>query len=122
MKKSITKVLALILVCVLALFTLASCGGGLSGTYSAEVEVAGQTWEVSYTFSGDKVTAESKATILGVVQTKTATGTYTISDAADPHEITFSFDEDTILFKSSTYVLVQGEDYVQIGVVKYNKK
>ena len=112
MKKSTTKVLAFVLVCVLALSTLASCGGGLSGTYSAEVEVAGQTWEVSYTFKGGQVTAESKATILGVVQTKTATGTYTIAEETDPHEITFSFEEDTILFKSSTYTFVQGEDYV----------
>ena len=49
------KTLSLLLVCVLlvgCIFSLASCGKTLSGTYKADVVVGG----TSYTFSGSKVT------------------------------------------------------------------
>ena len=117
------RIISTILVCVLLLgcvMTLASCGKMLSGTYSAKTELMGQSVETSYTFKGNKVTAEVKATILGNVETETQEGKYSIEDG----EITFTFEEDG-KEKTQTYTFEQGEvdgvKYIKIAGVKYTK-
>ena len=117
------RIISTILVCVLLLgcvMTLTSCGKMLSGTYSAKTELMGQSVETSYTFKGNKVTAEVKATILGNVETETQEGKYSIEDG----EITFTFEEDG-KEETQTYTFEQGEvdgvKYIKIAGVKYTK-
>jgi len=122
MKKLSKKVLALALVAVMMLGCLAGCGKTISGSYEAKLEFLGQSWNVTYTFSGKKVEAVSKVTILGNVKNETSTGTYEITETADGSlEITFDFEEETDLFKDSTYTFVQEESYIQIGDSQYSK-
>lgn len=122
MKKLSKKVLALALVAIMMLGCLAGCGKKISGSYEAKLEFLGQSWNVTYTFSGKKVEAVSKVTILGNVKNEISTGTYEIIEAADGSlEITFDFEEETDLFKDSTYTFVQEESYIQIGDSQYSK-
>ena len=117
------RIISTILVCVLLLgcvMTLASCGKMLSGTYSAKTELFGQSVETSYTFKGNKVIAEVKATVLGNVETESKEGKYSI----DGDEITFTFEEDGEE-KTETYTFEKGEDgdtkFIKIAGVQYNK-
>ena len=122
MKRVSKKIFALVLATVLMLGCLAGCGKIISGSYEAKLEFLGQSWNVTYTFSGKKVEAVSKVTILGNVKNETSTGTYEITEAADGSlEITFDFEEETDLFKDSTYTFVQEESYIQIGDSQYSK-
>ena len=122
MKKLSKKVLALALVAVMMLGCLAGCGKTISGSYEAKLEFLGPSWNVTYTFSGKKVEAVSKVTILGNVKNETSTGTYEITETADGSlEIAFDFEEETDLFKDSTYTFVQEESYIQIGDSQYSK-
>lgn len=118
------RIISTLLVCVLLLgcvLTLASCGKMLSGTYSNKAELFGQSVETSYTFKGNKVTAEVKTTIAGNVNTTTKEGKYAIEDG----EITFTFEEDGEE-KSETYTFEEGEKndvkYIKIAGVQYDKK
>lgn len=119
MKKSMIKVMALSLVMVIMVGVLASCGG-LSGTYESKVEAFGQSVSSSYKFSGSKVEASTKTTILGNINTETVKGTYKISD--DGTEITFDFEEEKGAFHDGTFTFEKGEDYVKIAGVQYTKK
>ena len=122
MKKLFKKVLTLALVTMLLACSLAACGKSVSGSYESEIEIFGQSWKVTYTFSGKKVEAESKVTILGNVENKTSNGTYEIAEAADGSlEITFDFEEESDLFKDGTYTFTEGEGYIKIGDAQYNK-
>ena len=122
MKRVSKKIFALVLVTVMMLGCLAGCGKTISGSYEAKLEFLGQSWNVTYTFSGKKVEAVSKVTILGNVRNEISTGTYEIIEAADGSlEITFDFEEETDLFKDSTYTFVQEESYIQIGDSQYSK-
>ena len=118
------RIISTLLVCVLLLgcvFTLASCGKMLSGTYSNKVEAFGQSIETSYTFKGNKVTAEVKTTIAGKVNTVTNEGTYAIEDG----EISFTFEEDGEA-KTETFTFEEGEKndvkYIKIGAIQYDKQ
>ena len=115
--------LALTLTAVLLVCTLISCGKTVSGTYASEIDVLGQKWEVTYKFSGKNVEAESKATILGQVNSKTAKGTYEITENDNgTMEITFNFEEETDIFKNKTLTFSEGEDYIKLAGIKYEKK
>lgn len=121
------KIISSVLVCVMligCLFTLASCGKKLSGTYSAGGDLAG----TSYTFSGSNVTITLK--IAGF--TRDIEGNYKIEDN-DKGEtvITFSFEaegenSDEAAKHSGSFAFSEGEedgkDYIKIGGVKYTKK
>ena len=56
MKKTI-RVMALVLALTAVLFVFASCGKTLSGTYSAEFDIAVLKYTATYEFKGSKVTA-----------------------------------------------------------------
>ncbi len=122
MKKTMKRMFTLALIAVMLVASFAGCGKSLSGSYEAEIKVLGQSWKVTYTFSGKKLEAESKVTILGNVDSKTSNGTYEIVENADGSmEITIDFEEETELFKDGTFTFTEGEDYIKIGEAKYNK-
>lgn len=93
------KIVSTLLVCVLlvgTLFTLASCGSTISGTYSAETSVLGVESKVTYAFDGKNVTVSSKVTTaLGSVESPTLEGTYEIGKDDDGNKtITFDYSGD----------------------------
>lgn len=122
--KNFTKILALTLIAVMMLCMFTGCGKKVaSGSYSAELSVAGQSWKVTYTFKGNKVEAENKITFLGQVSTETASGTYEIKENDDgTMEITFEFKEETKAFENKTLTYKEGDDYIELGGVKYTKQ
>ncbi len=122
------KIISTLLVCVLlvgCVFTLASCGM-VSGKYEAEIMGV----KTSYTFSLNKVTYETKATVLGVVTSTTMEGTYKIEENDDgDSEITFTWtskngeeldEAETATFAFSD-VVKDDVKYVKIGLVEYKK-
>ena len=122
MKNTMIKLLAVALVALMLVATLVSCGKSLSGAYSSKIELLGQSWDVTYTFKGSKVEAVSKATLLGKVTTEESVGEYEIIENADGSlEIKIDFEDENSLFRDGTYTLEQGEDYIKIGGVQYNK-
>ena len=119
------KIISTILVCVLLLgcvFTLASCSKTVSGTYEGKIDIGLASYAVTYTFSGKKVTAVSKGTVVGVVVSEEAKGTYEITENEDgTMEITFDFEEEKTVFKDGTVTFAEGEDYIQLAGLKYTK-
>ena len=113
------RIISTILVCVLLLgcvFTLASCGKKLSGTYEATQEIYGQSVKVSYTFKGDKFTAEMSATVMGVTTSEKFEGTYEIKD--DKITITYEEDGETI---STTSTFEKGKDFIKVDGIQLDK-
>lgn len=123
MKKTFIKILTLTLIAVMLVCSLASCGKKVSsGSYEAEIEVLGQSWNVTYTFKGNKVEAVNKITLLGNVNSETAKGKYEIVENADGSmEITFKFEEENNSFKNKTVTYKEGDGYIELGGVKYTK-
>ena len=108
------KILSVVLACALlvgCLFTLASCGG-VSGSYTAEVEILGQGGSTTYDFHGSKVDIITKTKILGSVNTETVEASYKVSG-----------DEITIKTESgeNTYTFEKGDGYIKIAGIQYNK-
>ena len=90
--KTMKRIVSALLVCTLLLacvFTLASCGKTLSGTYSSGVGdtsiIGGGT---SYTFNGKNVKIAVTGGAFGFEKTVEYEGTYSIEDG----KITFTFD------------------------------
>ena len=114
------RIISTILVCVLLLgcvFTLASCGKKLKGTYVAKQEMYGQSVEVAYTFDGDKISAEMTSTIAGVTNTtKLGEGTYEID--GDKIKITIEMNGET---ESQEFSFEKGKDYIKIDGDQYDK-
>ena len=112
MKNTVRVIAVVLLICMLGL-TLVSCGKKLSGTYSAEVIGSGAEYE----FSGSKVTITIKA--LGA-EIASAEGKYSIDD----NKITFEFEseDDDVKKYSGTFDFEEGDDYIKIGIVKYDLK
>ncbi len=122
MKKTVIKLAAIMLAVVMMSCMFASCAKKLSGSYGADASLFGQGVDVTYTFSGSKVTVTSKVTLLGQVDTKEIKGTYEIAENADGSmEITLDFEEETATLRDGTYTFDQGEDYIKIAGVKYSK-
>lgn len=123
MKKTFMRAITLALVAVMLLCTLTACGKRVpAGAYEAKLEVFGQSWNVTYTFKGSKVTATNKITLLGNVNTVTAEGKYEIIENADgTMEISLDFSEESESFKDGTYTYEEGEGYIKIGEFKYTK-
>ena len=121
MKKTFVRFLALALVAVMMVCTLASCAKKLSGSYEAEVDAVVMKYTATYTFKGNKVDVEKKTTtVLGTVDTKTLEGTYEIAENKDgTMEITLTFETEDDQVKSGTFTFEEGEDYIKIGLVKY---
>ena len=135
MKKVLSLVLALSLLCG-CVFTLASCSGNtLSGEYKAEVSVSDvmadlfSGWDLSslakasvtYKFSGKEVTATLLVSLLGVEKTHTVNGTYEIKSAGEVKNIVFSFEKEDSYFSSATHKFAKGEDFIEIDGIKYTK-
>ena len=118
MKKSIRIIAALALVLAMCL-TLASCGKKLSGTYEAKVDALVASYTATYEFSGSNVEITKKAEVLGQSKTTTFEGTYEITGEDDDLEITITLDDEDDDIKSGTFAFEEGEDYIKIGLVKY---
>lgn len=125
MKKFLSLALALVLLCG-CMFTLASCGGGLSGKYSyTDPILSGKT---TYEFKGKEFT---RTYTLGGA-TFTASGTYEITEDGDQSFITFTYtdgDEDAKKEGGVKLALskgtVDGKNYIEFGkvlAVKYIKE
>lgn len=123
MKRNVMKLLALTLIVAMMLCTFAGCGKKVpSGTYEAEIKILGQSYKVSYAFKGNKVTAETKLTLLGQVKEKSVSGTYEIAENSDgTMEITFEFDEETDVLKNGTVTYEEGEDFIKLAGIQYKK-
>lgn len=118
------KIISVLLLCVLlvgSVFTLASCGKMLSGSYKAEA--LGVSTE--YTFKGSKVTITYGA--LGFE--KSVEGKYKIGENDEGKTvITFTFENenDETEKYSGEYTFAEGKNengvkYIKIGLVTYNK-
>lgn len=122
MKKSFVKMMTITLAMVMLVCSMAACGKSLSGSYESELEVFGQSWNVTYTFKGKNLEAISKVTILGNVQNTTSNGTYELVENADGSmEITIDFESENDLFKDGTFTFEEGEGYIKIGKNQYTK-
>ena len=115
MKKSI-RILAVAMVALMLCMALVSCGKTLSGEYSADGGILGET---TYSFSGKKVEISYKS-ILGTVTTIDAE--YEIED--DKITITLPEDEDDEDAKKlgGTFAFEETDDGIKIGVIEYKKK
>ena len=122
MKKSI-RIMAVVMALLMVTLVFASCGKTIKGTYKAEVGLGGLAgYTATYTFSGKKVTAVKTAEIAGFEKETTLNGTYEITEKDDgTMEITITLENDDDDIKSGTYVFEEGENYIKIGLVKYDK-
>lgn len=125
--KNFARILSLTLVAVMLVATLASCSS-ITGTYSAEIDVALVKTVVTYEFGMfGKVTMSVKTTsILGNVETKTYEGKYSIATNEDEtQEITFEFesedDEAETYGGTKTLVVDKENGTIKIGLVTYTK-
>ena len=120
--KKIVRSLSLVLVIVTLCLSLASCTKMIFGSYTAKVELLGQSVEETYTFGlPGRVTRTRRATVLGTVTTTEDKGTYKIEKTADDKlEITLTFEEDGKTVES-TYAFEQGKDYIKVGLSEYKK-
>ena len=123
MMKKLVRSLSLVLVLATLCLSLASCAQIVIGSYTAKVEVLGQSVEQTYTFGLlGKVTRTEKATILGTTKTTETEGKYKIAENAEGElEITLSFEDDNGDLIETTVPFEKGEDYVKIGLVEYKK-
>ena len=123
MKKSMVKTITLILIAAVLMCSLTACAKKVpSGSYEAEIEIFGQSGNVTYTFSGSKVEAVSKVTILGMVKNETAAGTAEITENPDGSmEITVDFEQETDIFEDMTVTYKEGDGYIELGGVTYTK-
>jgi major membrane immunogen (membrane-anchored lipoprotein) len=116
------KVLCAVLVVVMML-SLVACGKTLKGAYEAEIDLAILKYTATYEFSGSKVEITKKTTVLGNVNTATFEGKYEIIENDDGSmEITITLETEDDQIKSGTYTFAEGEDYIKIGGIQYNKK
>ena len=120
--KKFARVLALVMAMALLCLTFAACSKTLSGKYEAEINYGLGKYTASYEFSGNKVEITKKSTtILGTVDTLTLNGTYEITETDDGMEITIELEDDDDQIKSGTFTFEEGEDYIKIGLAKYEK-
>lgn len=122
MKKSV-RILAVVMALLMVTLVFASCGKTIKGTYKAEIGLSGLAgYTAIYEFSGKKVEITKTATLFGSSQTTTLEGTYEITEKDDGSmEITITLDSEDDDIKSGTFIFEEGEDYIKIGLVKYNK-
>ena len=123
MKKSI-RILAVVMALLMVTVVFASCAKTIKGTYSAEVDVVVLKYTATYEFSGKNVTVTKVVNpLIGESKTYTIEGTYEIiENDDDTMDIKFEFKTEDEHIKSGTFDFEQGEDFIKIGIVKYNKK
>ena len=121
MKKTL-RIVAIAMVAVMLCLSLASCGKKISGKYEAEINVLLASYTATYEFSGSQVEATKKATVLGNVKTTVLEGKYEIAELDDGSmEITITFESEDDDIKSGTYTFEEGENYIKIAGIQYNK-
>ena len=119
------KIISSILVCALlvcTLFTLASCGKVLSGTYEREEEILGQVVATTtYEFE-----ANGKVTVrvdLAIGEDVVKEGEYEFNKDGD--KITFTFENEDGELDSTTCTFTEGEEgdvkFIKLDNVKYEK-
>ena len=121
MKKNIVRVLALVLIAAALCTVFASCGKTLSGKYTGKLDLLLASYTVTYNFSGSKVTVTKTGEILGQSKTTEITGKYEITENDNGMEITFTFETADDDIKSGTQSFEEGDGYIKIGGVQYNK-
>ena len=116
MKKTFLKVVALMLVAVIASLALVSCGKTLSGEYYMGDKTLTKSY-TQYAFSGSKVTVD--VYLLGnKVGSDSFEGKYSIKDG----EITITWKNDEGEEKSSTQTFEELDDgSIKIGTLTFKK-
>ena len=112
MKKTV-RLIALAMVAVMLCLALAACGKTISGKYSAEALGTGAT----YDFKGSKVTVTYKALGTEVYSVECK---YEIKD--DKITFTFESEDDDVKAYNGTFDFEEGENYIKVGLTKYEKK
>jgi len=121
MKKNVIRIVALVLLAAALCTVFASCGKKLSGKYTGKLDLLVASYTVTYNFSGSKVTVTKTGEVLGQSKTTTLEGKYEIAENDNGMEITFTFETKDDDIKSGTYSLEEGDGYIKIGGVQYNK-
>ena len=120
--KKFTKVIAIVLVLATLVCVFASCGKKLKGKYTGEINLVVAKYQVTYNFSGSKVTVtHTTSNFLTGSDTTTVEGKYEIAESDNGMEITFTFENEDDVAKSATYSFEEGEDYIKINGIKYTK-
>lgn len=122
--KTFAKVLSLVLVATMVCVLFASCAKTISGTYKGEVDAFGLAGaEVTYKFSGSKVSVTATASVFGFEKTIESDGTYEIIENDDGElKIKFTFEDADAEKYSGTFSFSEGDDYIKIGGAKYTKQ
>lgn len=122
MKKTM-RWIALALVALMLCMMLVSCAKTLSGTYSAGGSVFGTGGDVSYTFSGKKVTVTVTGSLFGMSSTTEFEGRYEITEAANGVEtIAFVFEDEDARQYGGEFTFEETEKGIKIGLIEYTKK
>ncbi len=119
------KIIALTLVLAMVALVFTSCGTMLSGEYSGNASIFGIVGgEVTYKFTGSKVTVTTKATVLGFEKETSYTGTYKIATGDDGKQtITFTYEGDGSSYSGSqSFSQDKSAKTITIGGITYNKK
>ena len=130
MKKIISTILLCVLLCG-SIFSLASCGNMLMGTYSGEFDIGIASSEVTLKFGLGKVTIENKTdTIITDSSTSTYEAKYKIAEDEDGNRtITFTYADDSeefdflpdgeaLSFKETSE---NDNEYLKIGIYTFKK-
>lgn len=122
MKKTM-KWLAVAMAVVMLCMTLVACAKTLSGTYSAELDLAIAGGKTSYTFSGSKVTVSVTNELFGKSETKEYTGKYEITEAEDGSmTIALTFENADAKSYTGSYSFAETETGIKIGMIEYTKQ
>ena len=123
MKKNFIRVIAVVLMLAALCTVFASCGKTLSGKYTNDdLNIGIYSYKVTYNFSGSKVTVtKTSSGIISGSNTNTYEGKYEIAENDNGMEITFTFENADDDVKSGTYKFEEGEGYIKIGGIQYNK-
>ncbi len=119
------KIIALTLVLAMVALVFTSCGTMLSGEYGGNASLFGVVGgEVTYKFTGNKVTVTTKATVLGFEKETSYTGTYKIATGDDGKQtITFTYEGDGSSYSGSqSFSQDKSAKTITIGGITYNKK
>ncbi len=116
MKKSVLKIVAVLMVAIMALTVLASCGKKLSGEYYMGDKSFTKSY-TQYTFSGSKVTVDTY--LLG---NKVGDDSYEAKYSIKDGEITLTWENADGEEKSLTQTFEELEDgSIKIGALTYKK-
>lgn len=121
--KNLKKFIALTMITVLFCMSFAACGNKLSGTYSASGDLFGVAGsDVSYEFSGSKVTVTSTASVLGFEKTSEFEGTYEIVEEEGKTYIVFTFSDSDASSYDGKFSFEETENGIKISGVEYTKE